>query len=65
MFLELSPDERIRWVEIPKGWMDGWMDERMTGEKGFTQATHFVHVEGDGGQRGERNAELVDYQAES
>lgn len=45
--------------------MDGWMNERMTGEKGFTQATHFVHVEGDGGQRGERNAELVDYQAES
>lgn len=37
MFLENCPDERI-------GYAGRWMNERMTGEKGFAQATHFVCV---------------------
>lgn len=41
------------------------MDERMTGEKGFAQGTHFVYVEKGEGWMGERSAELVVYQAES
>lgn len=37
MFLENCPDERI-------GYAGRWMNERMTGEKGFAQGTHFVCV---------------------